>query len=389
MALPEIKEVESILKFAKKAFTKGSFRYVTQYVNGLIILAKKTVKKISEASSEIKHQSALNRVLTEAKFEQEILEKRYLQKMRYILKNTQVYLIIDDTLVERNGKTVEETQRHFDHTTNSYITGHQFFTSILSTSLIQLPIFPVLYSKNTDSKIEMAQSLIGILESASIKINTVLFDSWYSEEGLIRKCIRTDARVVCSIKVNRKVMLSDENRYRSLSFISERINSQKRNSYLIDDNQYKVWSSIVKLNHLPFVRLIISEQKNNDGQVIGKAHLISTNLIDSEQEIIRTYKLRWKIETYHRDMKQNLGFATVFFTRREGIVRHAILATITYAILSLFMYRREISMTIGECCEFLREKSTAILVKGIVEIEDRQTRLEHFSEVFISKIRKV
>ena len=90
MALPIIKEIESILKFAKNTFTKGSFRYVTQYVNGLIALAKKTVKKISEASSEIKHQSNLNYVLTEAKFEEENLKQRYLQKIRYLFKNTPI-----------------------------------------------------------------------------------------------------------------------------------------------------------------------------------------------------------------------------------------------------------------------------------------------------------
>jgi hypothetical protein len=81
MVLPIIKGVTSILKFAKNAFTKGSFRHVTQYVNGLISLGKKTVKKISEASSEIKHQSELNYVLTEAKFEEEILKQRYLKKI--------------------------------------------------------------------------------------------------------------------------------------------------------------------------------------------------------------------------------------------------------------------------------------------------------------------
>src|SRR3989344_4690224 len=203
MVLPIIREIDSILKFAKKAFTKGSFRHVSQYVNGLISLAKKTVKKITEASSEIKNQSMLNYVLTEAKFEEEVLKRRYLEKIRYLFKNAKVFLIIDDTLVERNGKTIEEAQKHFDHNSNGYINGHQFFTAILYTPFLQLPLFPQLYSKNTDSKIEMAQSLIDNLESASIKIDTVLFDSWYSEKELIKKCIKTKARVICAIKKKR------------------------------------------------------------------------------------------------------------------------------------------------------------------------------------------
>ncbi len=389
MVLPLIKEVENILKFAKRAFTKGSFRSFTQYVNGLIVLAKKTVNKISEASSEIKYQSALNRVLTEAKFEEEYLRKRYLEKIRYLLKNMQVYLIIDDTLVERNGPTVEEAQKHFDHNSNSFINGHQFFTALLYTPFLQLPIFPELYSKNTDSKIEMAQSLIDSLELASIKLHTVLFDSWYSEKELIKKCIKTDARVICAIKTNRIIMLQGKRKWKTLSFISDRIRSQKLTKIILNENTYETWDSIVNLNHLPSVKLIISEEKDKDGVLIGKAHLISTNIKDSAEEIICTYKLRWKIETYHRDIKQNLGFATVFFTKREGIVRHAIFASMTYAILSLFMFRKEISMTIGECCEYLKNKSNVELVKEIVEIENKPLRLERFEEVFISKSRKL
>ena len=389
MVLPSIKEVESILKFAKRAFTKGSFRHFVQYVNGLISLAKKTVNKISEASSEIKNQSALNRILTESKFEEEYLQKRYLEKIKYLFKNMPIYLIIDDTLIERNGPTIEESQKHFDHNTNSFINGHQFFTALLYTPFIQLPIFPKLYSKNTDSKIEMAQSLIDSLKSASIKLNTVLFDSWYSEQELIKKCIKTDARVICAIKTNRIVMLNCENRWRTLSFISERISSQKLTKIIIRENSYETWSSIVNLNHLPAIKLLISEERDNNGKLVGKVHLISTNINDSEEEIIIAYKLRWKIETYHRDIKQNLGFATVFFAKREGIVRHAIFASMTYAILSLFMYRKGISMTIGECCEYLKYKSEIALVKEIVEIENYPLRMGKFEEVFISKNRKL
>ncbi len=382
--LPKIKEVNSILAFAKKAFTKGSFRHIAQYVNGLIALGRKSVKKISEASSEIEHQSALNYVLTESKFEQEILTKKYLEKMRYLFRNLPVYLIIDDTLVERNGDTVQEAQYHYDHNTGKQIKGHQFFTALLWTPILQLPIFPELYSKNTDSKIDMARTLVERLSSAKIKIHTVLFDSWYADQELINKCIKMKSRVVCSIKTNRIIKLHKKRKWITLSFISERVRSQKMDKKIIDDKAYDVYSSVVTLNHLPSVKMIISEQKDEDDNLAGKAHLISTNIEDSIEEIIRTYKHRWKIETYHRDIKQNLGFATVFFARREGIVRHSILASITYAVLSLFMFRKGLSMTIGECCAFLKEKSTISLVREIVVIENRPERLERFEEVFIS-----
>jgi SRSO17 transposase len=382
--LPIIKEVKSILAFAKNAFTRGSFRHAVQYVNGLIASAKKTVKKISEACSEIKNQSELNYLLTEAQIEIDLLTDKYLKKIKYLFKNIPVYLIIDDTLVERNGKTVQEAQSHFDHNSNGYINGHQFFTALLWTPFLQMPIFPRLYSKNTDSKIEMAQSLIDKLESSSIKINTVLFDSWYSDHELIKKCIKTKARVVCAVKSNRNIKIGKSNKWISLSFVSDRIHSQLLEECRLDDKTYSVWSRTVTLNHLLSVRMIISEQKDEEDELKGKVILISTNIKDTPKDIICAYKHRWKIETYHRDIKQNLGFATVFFTRREGIIRHAILASITYAVLSLFMFRMKKPMTIGECCTYLTNKATKSLVKEIVEIESKPKRVERFEELFKS-----
>ena len=50
MVLPKIKGINSILNFAKKIFTKGSFRLVDNYISGLITLGKKSIKKIAKAA---------------------------------------------------------------------------------------------------------------------------------------------------------------------------------------------------------------------------------------------------------------------------------------------------------------------------------------------------
>lgn len=390
MVLPKIKEVISILKFAKKAFTKGGFRLAGIYINGIISLAKKTINKIAEASPEVKHQQKLNRILTEAKFEKELLEKRYFKKIRYLFRNSKIYLIFDDTLVERLGKHVEEAQYHYDHSTDSDIKGHQFFISVLYTPFLQLPLFPELYSKNTDSKIELAKGLIDKIEKSSIKIDTVLFDSWYSDEKIINKCKKLlKARVICGIKSNRNIRFKRSWKEYKLSFITDRIPLKDKSCFKIDREKYRVASYEVSLHKVRSVRLIISERYSETEKSWNKIHLISTNQNDSPEEIISTYKIRWNIETYHRDIKQNLGFAKAFLWKKEGIVRHSILVTIAYAILKLVMYRKGISMTIGKCIEYLNEKSTAGMVLEIVEIENKPLRLERFGEVFKRESEKV
>lgn len=389
--LPELKEVNKHLSFAKCAFTKGGFRCFTQYINGLIALNKKTIKSISEATIEKTHQSLINRVLSTAKFEQELLEKRYLKKIKYLIKGHYTILIIDDSLVERNGKHIEETQSHKDHTENKFITGHQFFTSMIYTSLLSLPLFPILYSKNTESKIEMAKKLVDkLIVEEKITLNAVLFDSWYSDKKLINKCKTKGVLVICGIKTNRNISFK-RNVWVSLSNFSAKQNDCNFGNYFIDDTKYKIASFCVKLNGIPKVKMLVSKQYFDDKKEwSSNFHLISTNKNDSPIEIIRLYSLRWCIETFHRDIKQNLGFGKAFLRLKEGIVRHAIFVIIAYIALKLFMFLRGMNnLSIGECIKHVQNKEMDDFILEIIEIEDKKERLEYFQEVFIRESTKV
>lgn len=386
--LPKLKELNKHLSFAKKAFTKAGFRHATQYINGLITLNKKTAKQISRASVEEKHHSAISRILTEAKFKQDELEERYIKKIKYLTKGHEISLLVDDTLVERNGNKVEGAQSHKDHSSNSFITGHEFFTSIIYTPILQLPLLPKLYSKNTDSKIEMASDVIDFVIER-MEIHNVIMDSWYSDKKIIKKCITKGIRVVCGIKANRKISLR-RGEWQPLSAFPKTIPNKRLLFYFIDEVKYKISDHITKLNGIPNVKMLTSYEWNEKNKKHNKVfHLISTNIKDSVVQTIRRYRIRWFIETYHRDIKQNLGFAKVFLRRKEGIVRHAIFASMAYAILKLFMFFRRLSMTIGECCTYIQDKEMDEFIKEIVEIEDKETRINLFEEVFIRKTAKV
>ena len=386
--LPKLEELNKHLNFAKKAFTKGGFRHATNYIDGLIALNRKTVKKISQASVDESHHSAINRILTEAKFEQELLEERYLKKIGYLAKGLQVSLIFDDTLAEHNGKCIEEAQSHYDHSSNDFIRGHQFFTSMIHTPVFQLPLFPKLYSKNTDSKIEMAKDMVDNV-SGKIKLYSVVFDSWYSDKKLIKKCITRGIKVVCAIKSNRTFSM-EKGKWKLLLDFLKTISTRKMENYFIDEKKYKILSLVAKLSGIPHVKIIISKEWDEEKKKWGKFfYLISTNTQDTPAQIIRHYKIRWSIETYHFDIKQNLGFARAFFRKKEGIVRHAIFSTIAYAILKLFMLCRGLVMTIGECCAYIQDKEMDNFIREIVEIEDKSERIAHFEEVFIRKTAKV
>jgi len=386
--LPKLKQLNSHLSFLRKCFTKRGFRHVIRYINGLIALNKKTVKQISKASVDSVDQSLLNRILTEALFKQNELEERYVKKVAYFTKGYEISLLFDDTLVERNGKKVEEAQSHKDHTNNDFLTGHEFFTSMIYTSAIQLPLLPKLYSKNTDSKIEMALNLIDFI-SENMPLDNVIMDSWYSDKKIIKKCMTKGIRVVCGIKANRNISLK-RGEWLYLGDFSKEIIDEELEIYFIDDREYKIANYAVKLNGTPKVRMLVSYEWNDKEEKYNNVfHLISTNTNDTVAQIIRRYTTRWFIETYHRDIKQNLGFAKLFLRKKEGIVRHAIFASIAYAALKIFMFLRGISMTIGECCAYIQDKEMDDFIREIIEIEDKKTRIKTFEEVFIRRSANV
>jgi hypothetical protein len=386
--LPKLEEINKHLIFAKKAFTKGGFRHFSAYIDGLITLNKKTVKQISKASLEENHHSGINRVLTESKFEQELLERKYLKKIFYITKGQKVSLILDDTLAEHNGKKIEETQSHKDHSSDSFITGHQFFTAILYTEIMQMPLFPKLYSKNTDSKIEMAKDTIDSI-CTYVKLFSVVFDSWYSDKKIIKKCMTRGIKVICAIKTNR-IISTENGKWKSFASVSRGVSLKSMQNCIIDDKTYKVKSLVAKLNGIPSVKIIISREWGESKKKWGnRFHLISTNAQDTPVQIIRHYRIRWCIETYHRDIKQNLGFAAAFFRKKEGIVRHAIFSTLAYAALKLFMLCRGLKMTIGECCTYIQNNGMDNFIREIVEMEDISERINYFEKVFIRKSAKV
>ena len=128
--LPKLEELNKHLIFAKKTFTKNGFRHVVQYIDGLITLNKKTVKQISKSSLEESHHSAINRILTESKFEQELLERKYFKKISYITKGQKISLILDDTLVEHNGKKIKEVLH--SHTIHKAFADATFSEAVLS-----------------------------------------------------------------------------------------------------------------------------------------------------------------------------------------------------------------------------------------------------------------
>jgi hypothetical protein len=383
--LLKLKELNKHLNFTKNAFTKNGFRHILAYINGLVAINKKSIKSISKNSLEEKDHSSIQKLLQKGKFDQDLLEQIYLKKLRYLFKTLKIDLIFDDTLHQRFGKKIEGVQSHKDHCTNGYINGHQYFTAMLVAGNLQFPLFPRLYDKDSISKIDMAFELIQKL-SKTMRITNILCDSWYSDVKIMKLCRQNKIRIICGIKTNRKIKFKFKQKYIALSDFSQ--NNIPNTNYFIDEKEYRIDSYELHLNKFPLVKMLIS-QEYLDNNWSKNFHLISSIQSDSIVNIIRIYNRRWVIETFHRDIKQNLGFDKCFMRNKTSIVRHSILVSITYFVLKLFMLKRDMAMTIGECIEYITNKEFNEFMQEIIEIKDSKERIARYQEVFINKTAQV
>ena len=388
--LPKLKEVNKYLSFLKKSFTKPQFSHLTKYISGLIALNKKSIKNINNSSKEEKDQSNLNRFLTESSWNEDKVQERYVKKVNHLTHRKQVSLLIDDSISKKTGKHIEEAQYHKDHAGSGYVFGHQIVTALIICIGLLLPLFPKLYSKKTQSKIELAKQLIEFACS-KIRINQVIIDSWYVCNDIIKLCLKKGLILIGNIKSNRLIQFKRGN-WIKLSKYYKSISRKKKafQIVVIDDATYKIHSIIVRLKKVGLVKIVISRQWLEDKKKWSRPfYIICTEIIKPDIYIIREYTKRWSIETFHKDIKQNLGLEAYQMRLKKGITRHIILVTLAYAILKLVMFFKNVYWTIGECIKYIQDKEFDELIIEIIEIDDKQERRKMAKLLLLNENAKV
>jgi hypothetical protein len=373
------KRIFEHLNFLRSVFTKRGHRHALSYINGLIFAFRKTIRNITKHDSTYDDHAGIQRLLNSLSFDLELLQKQYFAKIKFLFHG-EISLVFDDTLIEREGKCVEQTQSHKDHCSSGFIQGHQFFTAMLVSENIALPLFPVLFSKKTESKIQMAKRLVTTV-CQKFQVTTVLFDSWYSDKKLMQIAKRFAKRVICGIKANRNISLNRKEKAKIPFFIDD----SAATPCIVDEQTYTVQELTARVKGISHGKVLIARQYLQERKNWSSYfYLFSSDNTLSAVQIIRLYQQRWSIEEFHRDIKQNLGFHP-YVRKSQAIVRHAIFSTLAYAVLKIYMHYENMHMTIGECISFLRESNFSNFIKEIIEIEKKEERILLFETAFINK----
>lgn len=384
--LPNLDVLDGVISFAKKCFTKPQFGHFREYLGGLITLQHKSVSSIAGASTVHKNQSSLNRFLTCSAWDEEELQDRYLSKVRHMFNREKASLVIDDSLSKKTGEHIAEVQYHKDHCGDGYVFGHQLVTALVKAKEKVFPLFPKLYSKKTQSKIEFAKDLVCLADD-KIRLSEVIMDSWYMCTDIIKLCLKRKLDVIGCFKSNRMVAI-EAGMWVKLSTHYKSLKKKDFTVMNIDDNTYRIYERIVRVKHVGMVKLLISQEWRTQEKRWSKPfYLICTNTQKSAVQIIRTYANRWSIEIFHRDIKQNLGLQAYQMRGRKGITRHLILVAIAYATLKFWMSLKNVAWTIGEAIRHIQGKLFDDLIINIVEENDIQKRWR-LAEPYISRTAK-
>src|ERR1039457_1739833 len=279
--------------------------------------------------------------------------------------------VVDDSSQSRAGRKVEGTSCYFDHTQGRHRKGHQVLQLGLAGSKGFLPIEAQLVmgekgaiEKPKDkpfkdqrssaardmrragrmTKHELFRDMLRRALLTGFRAGSVLGVAWFGCKENILCCLDLQLRGIFQMK---RGNLAYEYQGRSCPARQLYVKVQRKMQPKNRRARYKTASLIVRINlatqasqpdQWVQVRLVFSapvRSRHADTWVL----FLCTDLTLSDTKILEIYALRWSIEVYFKEIKQNLGFLKEQSGRYQLAYASVHLAAVRYLLLFEAMLR--------------------------------------------------
>jgi hypothetical protein len=333
-------------------------------------------------------------------------------------------LAIDDSLCEHVGSLFEYVDWHYDHADNGYPIAHNPVTSHYVSGAVRFPVDLRLYRRYEEithwetfvlkhfpetvipkkkkerqklhkqvdetllqdpeflalhhqfrTKIDLAIELVHSAIRHRLRFEILLFDGWYLSEALVAEAARRHKKWISILKKNRNLetnsfQLKDahaqpiqfEGEHVSVEEFVKKIPANAFKMVVVHEKTYWTFSLTVRIPSLGKVRLVISYE---NGKLTDTYVVLVTNALDWEaKRIIATYLLRWPIETFYQDGKEQLGLDEYLMRNAKAIGKHWCLVFVAYSLLHLDCLPSPLAKaqvptkSIGETC---RQQAQALI----------------------------
>lgn len=262
------------------------------------------------------------------------------------------YLVTDGRPLRQKHAKYRITKRGFVSVLGMKNVPHDELISLsLTNGTIYIPLdFRIWTSKKVTNpreykkKTDLFFAMIYEYKIRRIPIKTILFDNGFAAKRMLNWYNANGFTWVTRIKSNINVKIG-ENKLK-----------------LSDLNLKKHQSSVLK---------IVGVEK--DVKVIRTCHqdeivYIATNQADIENtELIKLYKQRWQVETFHRESKQHLGLENIRMRNWQKLQNHVGFVCLSYALLSIL--RAELGGSIGRVKHIIHDE--------VYQLHDAHERLVH------------
>lgn len=219
-------------------------------------------------------------------------------------------LIFDDSISEKPYSDENEiVSWHWDHSQNRSIKGINFLTALYHSQDVSLPVTFEIIEKTewyTDKKTgqekrrspttknEHLRAMLRQCVKNKLMFRYVLADSWFSSAenmDLIKEELKKE--FILAIKSNRNVALSLQDKLQG--------QYQKISDLGLPENE----PIVVYLEKVSFPLLLFRQVFTNEDESVGIRYLVSSDLDLTADRLTTIFKKRWKVEEYHRSLKQN------------------------------------------------------------------------------------
>jgi len=342
-----LNEVDVYLKRFVTILSKPQFVHFEQIIKGMLFSELKSINSYSKSSN--KNQSSLNRFMNSKSVNDENINQLLVDFIESKLDfQKEKDFIFDDTLSRHKyAKHIYGLSSHHDHLNGGYSQSHNLVTGGIRQEKYFYPTNCELYQRQVDvcetstfiTKIDIA---LAMLDKWLDKVDNVLMDSWYSSQEILEKIVKKEKIFFTMLKKNRNVKIGRK-RVRQLQEWEKYLDPRDFEIITIDKQTFTVQEKICVLPKVGKVKILFSKLYDKKTKFSKKLHYLCTNNLNMNMEqILIKYRDRWPIETFYKDIKQNLGFEKCIIRKEIGIKRHFLMSFIAHNLL-VFSKKKQIS----------------------------------------------
>jgi len=380
---PDVVE-KALAEFGSIFQNKAQRQHFAEYITGLYVANRKSVNGIQSEFLEAADQSCLNRWLNEAPWDPKAFNDArldWLQKKQDTRYSKYGVIAIDDTLIDHDGKLIEDAGYFWDHVEQRSKIAHDLMiANYVAVSGKHYPLEFRRFKKEEQCEVEGVpfknhSALFVELVDFCVERNipgTFTFDSYFTNAECLNPLNARKRDYVGALKFNRKVIWSGKEM--SADEMAASIPPESRKQ--MPDDPKKQWYftksiRIPKLDHKVKVLILWKSQKD---EVASK--ILITNQLNMEvTRFVRVYRRRWTgTETFHRDGKQQLGLGDCQLRNGEGHTRHVYLVFMAYSLLMPQLrgerahgWSTALASTIGEACRGVLRDTLGKTIRWAIE----------------------